>query len=69
MKKWKCKRCGRCCKDIPCLFAQIKFNITEDNIKPCPSLSKQGSRYTCLEMKQESSIFRQMLGYGCDSIT
>ena len=67
MGNWKCKRCGKCCRAVPCMFAQVKFNLTKENRLPCPSLVMEGSRYKCLEMKRGSSIFRQMLGDGCDN--
>ena len=62
----KCIRCGGCCKAIPCWFAQITYQITEENKKPCPALSENpDGTCTCLRMAMNDYMRWVMLGTGC----
>lgn len=65
--KWKCTRCGKCCLTVPCIFAQVKYNITSRNRKMCPELKKNGSDYKCLLIERDSEVRGVLISGDCDS--
>jgi hypothetical protein len=55
MAKFKCKRCGECCKHTPCIMSQIKYGTTKEN-PVCPSLTENAGlySYSLIETDQEA---------------
>jgi len=63
---WKCARCGKCCLTVPCIFAQVKYNITSGNGKVCPELVKDDSGYRCLLIERDAEARGVLLSGDCD---
>lgn len=65
--KFECKRCGKCCLELPCIFAQTKYYIRKGSL--CPDLAKTENGYVC-ELIQDfpEAIPILMDGY-CDQIS
>jgi hypothetical protein len=67
----KCIRCGGCCLHTPCYWAQLQWQIHEQQNpykagKVCPALQKEkDGTYTCLHMYLSNDMRREMLGTGC----
>lgn len=61
-----CKRCGKCCLTIPCIFAQFKYLITSRDNKVCPSLIKTKDGYECQLIKDDPKIRETLLSGDCD---
>ena len=74
-----CIRCGGCCQAIPCIFAQIFYNLKRKGDK-CPALKKGlDGKYLCgllqyksirnnpLELGMRAVIRSEMLNTGCDN--
>jgi len=67
MSHFTCTQCGRCCFEIPCLFAQIEHGLEKDDGKVCPELFQIGeSKYKCLAIERNSEIREMLVGNGCD---
>lgn len=62
-----CKRCGRCCLTVPCLWGQLFYGLTEEHPK-CPALVEENGMLTCTAMKQNKQMRKAMLGKGCDYV-
>ena len=58
--KMTCQRCGKCCLDTPCTFAQVKYGLTEKN-KRCPELIEDQGKYTCQWIARDLEFKRIML--------
>jgi hypothetical protein len=65
----ECTRCGECCKTVPCIFAQIKYCITEFDGKPCPELHFEKGLAVCDWIEREDWMKEAMVGTGCDKPT
>lgn len=64
--KLECKRCGKCCLTIPCIFAQVKHGITSKNGTICPELLAKDSGYTCLLIERDVEAREVLLSGDCD---
>ena len=65
-EKWVCKRCGKCCLTIPCVFAQAKYNISKGSGKVCPALARDGMGYKCLLIERDAEVRAILLDNQCD---
>lgn len=62
-----CKRCGKCCLSVPCIFAQVKYNITTGSKRQCPSLIevKEG-KYKCALIERDPEVAEVLISGRCD---
>lgn len=65
---WKCSKCGQCCKEIPCVFAQVKHGMTCLAPRPCPELEQRGDGWVCLLIERDPEAAEVLLSGDCDAI-
>jgi hypothetical protein len=65
---FECKRCGECCLSTPCIFAQMRRNISENNPQPCPDLIKTDEGYSCKLIESDELIRHILLDGCCDKV-
>jgi hypothetical protein len=51
---------------LPCFFAQVKYGITSNNGRRCPSLIKEGNGYTCTLIRDDPEVSAVLLQGDCD---
>ena len=65
--KFICKRCGKCCLTVPCVFAQVKYNIHKGSTETCPELVKDESGlYKCLLIERDIEVREILISGDCD---
>lgn len=64
----ECKRCGECCLSTPCIFAQMRHNISKKNMISCPDLIKREDGYSCKLIESDPIIASILLDGMCDKI-
>ena len=67
--EFKCKRCGKCCLTIPCVFAQVMYHLTSKSKEVCPELVNDGNRYRCLLIERDPEARATLMTDDCDDPT
>ena len=64
--EFKCKRCGKCCLTIPCVFAQALYHLTSKSKEVCPELVSDSDGYKCLLVDKDSEAKVVLITGDCD---
>ena len=64
--EFKCKRCGKCCLTIPCVFAQARYHLTSKSKEVCPELVSDSDGYKCLLIERDSEVKALLITDDCD---
>ena len=66
MSIWQCKRCGKCCLTIPCVFARVRYHLTSKSEEVCPELVRDSGGYRCLLIERDAEARDVLLSEDCD---
>ena len=64
--RFKCKRCGKCCLSIPCVFAQVRYSLTSKSKEVCPELVSDSGGYKCLLVDKDPEVKVVLITGDCD---
>ena len=64
--EFKCKRCGKCCLTIPCVFARVRYHLTSKSSEVCPELVSDSDGYKCLLIERDEEVRSSLMTADCD---